>query len=199
MAPHSSSPDPVISDIKARLRRDALGRRDALDPLRRSEASRRIADRALALPDLRGPTTVGGFWPIRSEVDLVPLMMALHARGQGLALPVVQPPALIFRAWTPGDPLERRSFGLSEPSASAPEVFPEALLVPLACFDRGGGRVGYGKGYYDRAIAALSARRPVLTVGIAFAVQETERVPVAPHDRRLDWVVTEQEAIRSRP
>ncbi len=199
MAPHSSFPDPVISDIKARLRLDALSRRDTLDPIWRTGASRRIADHALALPDLGGLTPVGGFWPIRSEADVRPLMEALHARGQTLALPVVRHPTMIFRAWTPGDPLERKGFGLSEPPAAAPEAFPQALLVPLACFDRAGGRIGYGKGYYDHAIAGLCARHAVLAVGIAFSVQEVERVPVAPHDRRLDWIVTEQEAICTRP
>ena len=63
----------------------------------------------------------------------------------------------------------------------------------LAAFDRRGYRIGYGKGYYDRAITELE---PVLTVGIAYAAQEIAEVPAEAHDRRLDWVVTQDETIR---
>ena len=87
-------------------------------------------------------------------------------------------------------------FGLSEPGADAPLVEPDALVVPLAAFDRHGGRVGYGRGYYDGAIARLSRDRPVLTVGVAFACQGVEAVPMEPHDRPLDHIVTEDGPVR---
>ncbi|HKG76969.1 MAG TPA: 5-formyltetrahydrofolate cyclo-ligase, partial [Beijerinckiaceae bacterium] len=76
------------------------------------------------------------------------------------------------------------------------ECFPKALLVPLAAFDRSGGRLGYGKGHFDRGIAALSMMHPVLNVGLAFSAQEIDRVPVEDHDRRLDVIVTEAAVIR---
>jgi 5-formyltetrahydrofolate cyclo-ligase len=75
-------------------------------------------------------------------------------------------------------------------------VDPDALIVPLAAFDRTGQRIGYGRGYYDGAIARLSRDRPLFTVGIGFAVQEVERVPAEPHDRPLDCVITEAGLIR---
>lgn len=199
MAPHSS---PIAADDlparKAALRAAALARRDALDPGWRAEASRRIAERALAVPDLLDASPVSGFWPIRSEVDPRPLLRALHERGRALALPMVADPHLLFRTWTPGAALIRRPFGLSEPPDAAPPVLPRTLLVPLACFDRGGGRVGYGKGHYDRALAALRSSG-ALAVGLAFSCQEVDRVPVGEHDQPLDWVVTEAEAIRTEP
>jgi 5-formyltetrahydrofolate cyclo-ligase len=71
--------------------------------------------------------------------------------------------------------------------------------VPLVAFDRRGARLGYGKGHFDRAIAALDAKHPVLTIGLAYAVQEIEEVPVEPHDRMLDVIVTESELIRTKP
>ena len=86
-------------------------------------------------------------------------------------------------------------FGLSEPDATAPEVAPRALLVPLAAFDRRGHRIGYGAGYYDRAIARLSAIGPLFNIGVAFSVQQIERVPDEPHDRALDVIITERETI----
>ena len=81
--------------------------------------------------------------------------------------------------------------GVKEPRADARNAFRRLLIVPLACFDRRGGRVGYGKGHFDRTIAALAARRPVLAIGLGYAIQEIPEVPLEPHDRRLDFIVTD--------
>jgi len=182
-------------EFKDQLRREGFARRDALDQAFRREASWRIAARALAFPDLSDRTPVGGYWPIRSEVDPRPLMEALLERGQDVALSQILHPHLSFRLWQPGDVLVKGGFGVREPGPDAPEVFPVALLVPLVAFDRRGGRIGYGKGHFDRAIAALEDKHPILTVGLAYSVQEIERVPVEPHDRLLDAIITETELI----
>ena len=60
------------------------------------------------------------------------------------------------------------------------------------------GRIGYGKGHFDRAIAGLETQHPVLTVGLAYAVQEIDEVPIEPHDRLHDIIVTEAELIRTK-
>jgi len=184
--------------VKDALRREAFARRDALDREVRRAAARAVRDRALALPELRERQIVGAYWPIRSEVDPRPLMRALIRRGQDVALSQILHPHLSWRLWRPGDVLIKGGFGVREPGPDAPEVFPSALLVPLVAFDRRGGRVGYGKGHFDRAIAALEAKHPILTVGLAYAVQEIEEVPVEPHDRMLDVIVTESELIRTK-
>ncbi|RDI57291.1 5-formyltetrahydrofolate cyclo-ligase [Microvirga subterranea] len=184
-------------ELKDRLRSEGFARRDGLDPDFREGAARSIAGKALALPDLKDATPVGGYWPIRSEVDPRPLMEALLDRGQDVALSQILHPHLSWRLWQPGDVLVKGGFGVREPGPDAPEVFPVALLVPLVAFDRRGGRIGYGKGHFDRAIAALEAQHPVLTIGLAYAVQEIEQVPVEPHDRLLDVIITESELIRT--
>jgi 5-formyltetrahydrofolate cyclo-ligase len=191
-------PDQPAAAIKDRIRQEAFARRDALDRDWRRQAAREIARRALALPELQGIQPVGGYWPIRSEVDPRPLMRSLLRRGQDVALSQILHPRLSWRLWRPGDPLVKGGFGVREPGPDAPECFPVALLVPLAAFDRTGGRVGYGKGHFDRSIAALSGMHPVLTVGLAYSGQEIERVPVEDHDRPLDYVLTELEAISGR-
>ena len=187
--------DPSPAATKDRIRQEAFLRRDALDRVFRRDAARAIATRALALAELADIQPVGGYWPIRSEVDPRPLMRRLLKRGQDVALSQILHPRLSWRLWRPGDPLIKGGFGVREPGPDAPECFPVALLVPLAAFDRKGGRVGYGKGHFDRAIAALSEMHPVLTVGLAYAAQEIERVPGEAHDRRLDLIVTEAEVI----
>ena len=182
--------------IKDRIRRDAFARRDALDKKWRQTAARRIADQALTLPELRDIQPIGGYWPIRSEVDPRPLMRGLLRRGQDVALSQILHPKLSWRLWKPGDVLIKGGFGVREPGPDAPECFPRALLVPLAAFDRGGGRVGYGKGHFDRAIATLAEMHPVLTVGLAYASQEIQIAPMEDHDQRLDLIVTENEIVR---
>ena len=191
----TSLPPPELKD---RLRSEGFSRRDALDKAFREYAARRIAGRALDCPELQSLTPVGGYWPIRSEVDSRPLMEALLDRGQDVALSQIIHPHLSWRLWRPGDVLIKGGFGVREPGPDAPGVFPSALLVPLVAFDRRGARLGYGKGHFDRAIAALDAKHPVLTIGLAYAVQEIEEVPVEPHDRMLDVIVTESELIRTK-
>ncbi|GBU19769.1 MULTISPECIES: 5-formyltetrahydrofolate cyclo-ligase [Methylobacterium] len=191
MAPHSSLPSTPVSDLKAELRRGALARRDVLGADERSAAAARIAETVLAIPGLAEAPIVGAFWPIRSEVDPRPIIEGLFARGQRVALPKVTSDGLVFREWRAGEALVAGTFGLSEPRDDLPPLDPTALIVPLAAFDRRGQRIGYGRGYYDQAIERLSRNGPVLTIGIAFAVQEIEHVPAEPHDRPLDHMVTE--------
>ncbi|MCJ2068039.1 5-formyltetrahydrofolate cyclo-ligase [Methylobacterium sp. J-030] len=196
MAPHSLSSEPADATRKAELRRAALAARDALGADHRHSASAAIAAALLTLPELTQVRLVGAFWPIRSEVDPRPAAEGLLARGQAVALPQVTREGLVFREWRAGDTLVSGSFGLSEPDPSLAPVDPDALIVPLAAFDRTGQRIGYGRGYYDGAIERLSRGRPLFTVGIGFAAQEVGRVPAEPHDRPLDCVVTEAGLIR---
>jgi 5-formyltetrahydrofolate cyclo-ligase len=191
--------EPTIQQVKARIRDEAFSRRDSLAREWRTEASLRVAERVLALPELAALEPVSGFWPIFSEVDVRPLLEALHARGQETCLPVVAHPNLQFRRWQPGDELVKSEFGVQQPAPDKPEVFPRALIVPLAAFDRHGGRIGYGKGHFDRAIAALEKRHPVLAIGVAFSCQEVPHAPQEAHDMRIDFVVTEADVIRSVP
>ncbi|WP_442785989.1 5-formyltetrahydrofolate cyclo-ligase [Methylobacterium sp. C25] len=193
MAPHPSQtmPDAPSPSEKARLRAEVLARRDALDLDARKAGSRTVAETVVSIPGLAEAELVGGFWPIRSEIDPRPIIEKLFARGQRVALPKVTPDGLVFREWRAGEALVRGGFGLSEPRDDLPEVFPTALIVPLAAFDRTGNRIGYGKGYYDRAIERLSGRGALLTIGIAYSVQEVAHVPAEAHDRPLDHLVTE--------
>eukprot|EP01037_Dinobryon_pediforme_P002502 gene2502-2541_t len=181
---------------KAFYRNQALSRRDALDDAQRAVASAKIADFVMALSAgfPRGPVSL--FWPIRSEIDTRPLMAALQRAGFDLVLPRVEGSSLEFRLWQKETPLVIGKFGLSEPDLDAPLARPATMLIPLAAFDRAGHRIGYGKGFYDRAIAALNPKRKI---GLAFACQEIAQVPFEGHDERLDEIVTEEGVIVPSP
>ena len=139
------------------------------------------------------PQVVSAYWPMRSEADPRPILEGLHARGVPLCLPAIVDRRMIFRRWAPYEPIVPGGFGTLVPQPGQPLVVPTILLVPLAAFDRRGYRIGYGKGHYDAKLAELA---PVVSIGIAYGAQEIEAVPDEPHDRRLDWVVTEAETIR---
>lgn len=149
----------------------------------------------LKLFERYGPT-VAVYLPIGSEIDPRPLMTKLIDAGAQLALPCVQDDgSMVYRAYRRGDMLERRDFGLLEPNSDVPEVHPTLVITPLLAFDRQGGRLGYGKGHYDRALSRLRANGRVFVCGLAFFGQEVEAVPVEEHDVPLDWVMTERGSI----
>src|ERR1700722_14743339 len=202
----SVTPAPVS---KSDLRAAGLTARDGL-----SDAQRAAAELAVAAPglpfDFPPGSIVFGYSPpgsivccfslIRSEIDPVPLMGALAEKGARLALPAVMArgKSLAFRAWSAGDRLMLGPLGILEPSPAAAELIPDVMLVPLAAFDRAGHRIGYGAGHYDFTLAHVRKVKPIVAIGVAFAVQEIEAVPALPHDVALDYVLTETQAFDFR-
>lgn len=179
--------------LKANIRAERLAARDALTVEHRIEKSMQIADAGGLVLEVTPGLEVSGFFPIRSEVDVRPLMQRLKGRGARLSVPVVlDKQTIVFRELVAGAPLVRTGFGTSGPGPDAREVDPELMLVPLAAFDRRGHRIGYGAGYYDRAIARLRAmgRSPRL-VGVAFDCQQVDNIPSEDHDIALEAVITE--------
>jgi len=181
-----------IADQKRRLREAALARRDRLPPDDRVRAARKVAASAFPVAVPKG-AIVSGFSPIKTEFNPIPLMRRLLDAGARLALPTVvgRGKPLLTREWKFGDPLVAGVWGIREPAPAAPEVAPDIILVPLAAFDRAGYRLGYGAGYYDMTLAALRAKKAIVAVGLGFAAQEVEKVPVEPHDQKLDFILTE--------
>lgn len=189
----------TIEDAKSDLRRAVSAKREALSREARRLAAVAVAARAFPLPLAPG-TVVSGFMPLKGEIDPLPLMRKLAADGAQLALPVIagRGRPLVMREWRFGDSLTSGVWGIREPGVEAAEVAPDIILAPLLAFDRAGNRLGYGGGYYDRTIAQLRAARPVVVVGLAFALQEVAAVPVTADDVPLDLVLTEREAIDLR-
>jgi 5-formyltetrahydrofolate cyclo-ligase len=182
-----------MTTSKPALRKAVLAKRDALSPEWRARASDDIARHALAAAAAGPGGPVAGYWPYKSEADPRPLLRALAAHGRALALPVIEHPNVVFRRWIEGVDLVDAGFGTLGPDASADALRPAVLLVPLACFDRRGNRIGWGQGHYDRAIARLLADgEPLMTIGVAFSLQEVDAVPAEPHDRPLDRIATER-------
>lgn len=187
-------------DLKKQLRAEALSRRDALDPVWRVEASLGIAEAADSL-EIQPGQIVSGFWPMRSEVDLRPLMAALRDRGARLCLPaIMDKTTMVFRELVRGAEMVEMGFGTRGPAEDAEVLDPSLMLIPLAAFDSRGHRIGYGGGYYDRAVEKLMKKghTPRL-VGVAFDCQEVERVPDEGHDIVIPEMLTESGLRRLAP
>jgi 5-formyltetrahydrofolate cyclo-ligase len=176
---------PMIDKHELRAAMRATRKRLAgLDP----EASLRAAEH---VGDLPAGEVVAVYRAIGSEIDADALSMALIRQGRQLCLPVVieRDAPMIFRRWSPGEPLELDLAGVPAPLPLAEAVTPDLIMTPLLAFDRAGGRLGQGGGYYDRTFAALPAAR---RLGFAYAGQEVDNLPVELHDIRLHGVLTER-------
>lgn len=163
---------------------------------RRAEAHRADpggADRWLreVLGARRG-VPLAGYLPIRTEIDPRPAMAEAAMHGP-VAVPVIAGPGrpLRFSRWTPNCRLREGPFGAMVPEVDE-FIEPEVLIVPLVAFDRAGGRLGYGGGFYDRTLEKLRARRRTVAIGFAYAAQEAdEALPLESTDQPLDMVATE--------
>ena len=169
--------------------------RDALSVAKRQAVGTAIAARLAGFlrsrfGDLRG-RVFSGYWPIKGEPDLRPLLADLHRAGVQVALPLVEVKAapLVFRRWTPETRMVRGDWNIPVPPPEAPVVTPEMALAPLIGWTDEGYRLGYGGGYFDRTLAALSPRP--FTIGIGLAAARLPTIFPQPHDIPLDAIVTE--------
>lgn len=188
-----------LEEFRQELRRRKLAERQALDAATRESASVAIAARLLELLAELEPRVLAFTWPIAGEADLRPAVEAwlAGAPGRRLALPEVVKRAqpMVFREWRPGTPLREQKFGVMVPAAGE-LLRPDALLLPPVGFDDQGYRLGYGGGYYDRTLAALSPRP--MAIGAGFEMSRCPTIRPQPWDQRLDYLITEA-GLRSFP
>jgi 5-formyltetrahydrofolate cyclo-ligase len=174
-----------MNDIKALARTAAFATRKAAFAAGQGQAAEILADYLAA----QSGKALAGYMPMRTEIDPLPAMAA-HRGPVGVPVILGAGMALRFREWTPGARMIEGAFKALIPE-EGPWVDPQVLIVPLLAFDARGYRLGYGGGFYDRTLAALRTKGPVLAIGFAFAAQEVAEVPIDATDQRLDAIVTE--------
>ena len=177
-----------LIEAKRAARQAALVARAGWEPALGGQLARHVLE---AMPPPAG-AVVAGFWPMGEEIDIRPLLWALHGRGHAVLLPETPKRGnpLIFRHWRPGIAMIPERFGTMRPDGEVGR--PDWLLVPLLAFDRAGRRLGYGGGYYDGTLPGLPG---AFTLGCAYAAQEMDEVPAGERDVRLDAVATERGVI----
>ena len=141
--------------------------------------------------------SVAGFWPIKDEIDVRPLLCALQQAGHVTALPRIVRKAhpLAFHVWEEADALDRGAYGTAEPKRGGRVMTPDIVLLPLLAFSPSGYRLGYGGGFYDRTLQALrktsdETAKAVFACGVAYDGQETAFVPTDSYDEKLDAILT---------
>jgi len=169
-----------------------------------TEAGSMILRRILLLPEMQenipGKTVVALFSPIRMETDLFSQAGILREKGFRVVLPRVSGDTLVFSEAEDAGNLRAGVFGIMEPlpeAATIPLEGLRAVCVPGLAFDRSGGRLGYGKGYYDHFLASSPCgKRPVL-IGVGYDFQVLDHIPQEPHDRKMDYIVTPFRTIKT--
>jgi 5-formyltetrahydrofolate cyclo-ligase len=180
---------------KAALRQRARALRKSIPRDAIAARSARIVARLEALGCVVAARAVALFWPIeaRNEVDLRDLDALLRARNKTIAYPAIDPETRVMTFRVVNDPereLEERGLGFREPDASAHEATAlDVIVVPALQLDARGHRIGYGAGFYDRALPRFAP--PAIKVGVAFDFQLIAEVPVTDGDVALDLVVTD--------
>ncbi len=179
---------------KADLRRHFLAQRAMLTPAEIEQHSMVIAASVCALPAFYVSHTVMVYMALPQEVQTMPLITQARQSQKRVAVPVIRGQHLVAVALseTPTQ-LRRGRFCILEPCGTQHVIHPQeigCIAVPGIAFDAHGGRLGFGKGYYDRFLRQLPAT--TYRCGLAFGIQVVPCVPQAPHDICMHGIVTEQ-------
>jgi len=139
---------------------------------------------------------IGGYYPVNFEVDDLTLLKRLEKNKYTICLPVIKDNfQMDFYKWSFSDPLKINKHGIPEPETKS-IAYPDILLIPLLAFDKNLNRLGYGGGYYDRLIEKLSKKKNIIKIGLAFSIQEIDKVPINMYDQKLDYIVTNKYIIK---
>ncbi len=185
---------------KETLRRSMIEIREELSQNAAPKVADILAAKILLLREMRNAKIISAYYTIGSEMDVLPALKAFHVAHHDICLPIVvkKDSPLLFRKWDFKSELEEAAHGIKQPPASAEELMPDIIIVPLLAFDESCMRIGYGGGFYDRTIAAYRDKgREFITVGAAFEGQKIDHVPCEAFDQKLDIIVTEEKIYRS--
>ena len=174
---------------KAALRAEVRARLRAMAAEAQEVESRRACEALLASEVYAGVESILLYVPLRGELDVRLVMERAVADGKSVALPRFNPETQAYDAYFVGaEPLVRGPFDILEPTQSnpAPVNRLDLIVAPGLAFDLRGRRLGRGKGFYDRLLAAAKG----VKCGICFEEQLLPEIPVEPHDVLLDFLAT---------
>lgn len=188
---------PDHHDLKTDLRKELRMQRSGIDRERRTAFDNAINQALLEYARTSKLSDIAAYLAFDGEPDLSPALEELDQNGVTLALPVVKEidgrSYITFRKWTSDCRLVPNRYGILEPqdTAEIPLVRFDVVLVPLVGWDRRGGRLGMGAGFYDRAFQPYAQNPRPVRMGVAYTAQESGEIPVDPWDIRLHGVLTE--------
>ena len=184
----------MIQEKKKHLRQEVRSYRNKYHKtVQQSDINSALISAFLSL-EISKSQVIAGYISVGAELDITELLRVLREEGYQVCLPVVLDSSqlLQFRQWTPETPLIKDSADIPSPGPEASILIPDVLLIPLLAFDEQGNRLGQGMGTYDKTLAALSARKPILTIGMAYDIQKISHVPTHSTDYPMDRIITEK-------
>jgi 5-formyltetrahydrofolate cyclo-ligase len=139
---------------------------------------------------------LGGYYPSNYEIDDLEILDILEKKNFKISLPIIRKNnQMDFFSWSNNDPLKINKFGIPEP-ISLKILYPDILLVPLIGYDNDLNRLGYGGGFYDRYIEKIKKIKKVIIIGLAFSFQKIKNIPINRYDKKLDFIITENEILK---
>ena len=179
---------------KAQIRAQMLAKRQALSVAEQEQAAQRLVAQIQHLLAASLPQRVAGYWPMRGELDVRPVLAWLQSKGCQTALPRMADDGarhLTFHHWAGEDgELTAGAYGVMQPPADSLELIPELVLCPLVACDAQGNRLGYGGGYYDTTLEGLRRRQPSIRIlGVGYAFQQLASLPIEPHDQPMELLL----------
>lgn len=182
----------MTDDLKATARKAGFAARKLAHATADAATPKATAHLLAAIGEVAPGQIVSGYMPIRTEIDPLPAMRALHAMRARLCVPVIVAAGkpLIFREWHPGCAMVDGPFGAQVPASGA-WLEPVILIVPLVAFDADLNRLGYGGGFYDRTLHQYRTRVPIRAIGFSYAGQQLPQIPQEPTDEAIDLLVSE--------
>jgi len=178
---------------KLALRQSFLERRLQLLPNERANAAHAVAETFFKHVPLATGAIVAGYWPVKGELDVMPILRELLRKGHTCTLPHVtgEGAPLLFRQWDENMTMTTGKYGVHEPASNV-TLMPDVILVPILAFDANGHRLGYGAGFYDRTLARLKKQKNIRTIGLAYEMQLYGTLPAEENDVKMDMIITDR-------
>lgn len=156
------------------------------------EASEQICKKIKQLPSYRYAKHIALYHAIDGEIDLSNIWGSAPLQGKSCYFPALnQHQTLVFLPATPATPFHKNRYNIPEPAVDFSQAMDinniDIMFIPLVAFDRYGGRLGMGAGYYDRS---LSTHKPKLRLGIAYDFQQQTKILQQPWDITLQGIIT---------
>ncbi len=187
----------TLKEEKKKLREELLIIRNEISEKERETVERSIISRLLSLTSYRFAETLLLYYPIKGEINLLPLAEAALKAGKRLAFPLCdsESSTMTYHLVSDISQLKPGAYGIPEPSPDLPIYEPspdkhDLMIIPAVCFDRKGYRIGYGKGYYDRYLTSFGGN----AVGVCFEKLVMSSIPRGRYDKRAALIVTEKGA-----
>ena len=183
--------------LKTQLRKDIRHMRAGIDEIQRQQWDSMINRHLGQYAKDTSPSVIAAYLAFDGEPDLAPALRNLQKQGTTLALPVVHDApgkaAITFRIWPLNGALQRNRYGILEPvdteHIGVTDI--DLMLVPLVAWDKSGGRLGMGASFYDRLLQPFTAFQKPLRVGVAYELQQVQKIPADPWDICLHSMITE--------